>query len=59
MENYSIQLGYFDELNEPMIKITNDGFWVRNVKVEQDADEAINVYNAFKEFLSKNTSYNV
>ena len=34
------------------IKISEDGFWVRGQKVEQDAEEAKIVYNAFKEFLT-------
>lgn len=34
-----------------MIKITDQGFWVRGIKVVQDDKEAETVYNAFKEFL--------
>jgi hypothetical protein len=33
-----------------MLKVTEDGFYVRGVKVQAD-DEAKNVYRAFKEFL--------
>ena len=34
------------------IKISEEGFWVRGVKVEQGPGEAEIVYNAFKEFLT-------
>ena len=34
-----------------MIKITDEGFWVRGVQVTQDDKEAETVYNAFKQFL--------
>jgi hypothetical protein len=34
-----------------MIRVTQDGFWVRGVKIEQDEREAETVYNAFKSFL--------
>lgn len=34
------------------IKITDNGFWVRGVKVEQDEKEAKTVYDAFREFLT-------
>jgi hypothetical protein len=33
------------------LKITEDGFYVRGVKVPVDDSEAITVYKAFKEFL--------
>lgn len=33
------------------IKISEQGFWVRGVKIEQDPKEAMQVYEAFKEFL--------
>jgi hypothetical protein len=33
------------------LKITEDGFYVRGVKVPVDDKEAITVYKAFKEFL--------
>ncbi len=35
-----------------MLKITPDGFYVRGVRVEQDANEAEAVYKAFKEFMT-------
>ena len=35
-----------------MIKITQEGFWVRGVKVEQNEQEARLVYQAFKEWLT-------
>jgi hypothetical protein len=34
-----------------MIKVAEDGFYVRGVRVEADDKEAAIVYNAFKEFL--------
>jgi hypothetical protein len=35
-----------------MIKITPEGFYVRGVAVEQDANEAAAVYKAFREFMT-------
>ena len=37
---------------DEMIKITQEGFWVRGKKVEQDDKEAETVYNAFKQWLA-------
>lgn len=37
---------------DEMIRVTKDGFWVRGVKVEQDANEALTVYNAFKQWMA-------
>jgi len=34
-----------------MLKVADDGFYVRGVKVPADDKEAETVYNAFKEFL--------
>jgi hypothetical protein len=34
-----------------MLRVAQDGFYVRGVKVTQDDKEAETVYNAFKEFL--------
>jgi hypothetical protein len=34
-----------------MLKVADDGFYVRGVKVPVDDREAETVYNAFKEFL--------
>lgn len=39
-------------LCDEMIRVTKDGFWVRGVKVEQDANEAETVYNAFKQWMA-------
>lgn len=36
---------------EEMIKIADDGFYVRGVRVEQGPDEARQVYEAFKQWL--------
>lgn len=37
---------------DEMIRISEDGFWVRGVKVPQDDKEAETVYNAFKQWLA-------
>ena len=34
-----------------MLRVADDGFYVRGVKVTQDDKEAETVYNAFKQFL--------
>jgi len=34
-----------------MLKVTEDGFYVKGVKVEADEKEAASVYKAFKAFL--------
>lgn len=34
-----------------ILKVTEDGFYVRGIKVEADDKEAAAVYKAFKEFL--------
>lgn len=34
-----------------MLRVAEDGFYVRGVKVPQDDNEAETVYNAFKAFL--------
>jgi len=36
---------------EEMLKVGPNGFWVRGVKVEQDADEALKVYEGFKAWM--------
>ncbi len=35
-----------------MLRITEDGFYVRGVKIEQDEKEAEKVYNAFHQWLT-------
>jgi hypothetical protein len=35
-----------------MLRVANDGFYVRGEKVTQDDKEAEIVYNAFKQFLT-------
>ena len=37
--------------NTEMLRVAEDGFYVRGVRVEADEKEAATVYNAFKEFL--------
>ena len=37
--------------NEEMLRVTKDGFYVRGVKIEQDAYEAEKVYTAFHQWL--------
>lgn len=39
-------------MEEPILKISNEGFWVRGVKVPQDDKEAEAVYNAFREWMT-------
>lgn len=39
----------------PMLTISENGFWVRGVKVEQDENEAKNVYNAFCQWMTYNS----
>lgn len=38
--------------SEEMLRCSQEGFWVRGVKVEQDDQEAKIVYNAFKEWMT-------
>jgi len=35
-----------------MLRVGPDGFWVRGVKVPQDDQEALAVYNAFKQWMT-------
>jgi hypothetical protein len=35
-----------------MLRVSTDGFWVREVRVEQDDKEAEAVYNAFKAWMT-------
>lgn len=42
---------HFNVGSVEMVRISEDGFWVRGVKVEQDDNEAKRVYSAFKEWL--------
>jgi len=37
---------------EEMLRIGPEGFWVRGVKVPQDEQEALAVYNAFKQWMA-------
>ena len=39
-------------MEEPILKISNEGFWVRGFKVPQDDKEAEAVYNAFREWMT-------
>ena len=48
--NIVFQLG--NAMDEPILKISDDGFWVRGVKVPQDDKEAEAVYNAFKQWMT-------
>lgn len=42
----------FDSGTGEMLRVTEDGFYVRGVKVEQGPGEAEAVYAAFKEFMT-------
>ena len=44
-----------DEDAPEMLRVAEDGFYVRGVKVEADAKEAQQVYTAFKQWLTWNT----
>ena len=48
----SITLNTGKNNDSEMIKITDEGFWVRGVKVPQDDKEAETVYNAFKQWMA-------
>ena len=37
---------------EEMLRVEPNGFWVRGVKVPQDDQEALAVYNAFKQWMA-------
>ena len=37
---------------EEMSKVGPDGFWVRGVRVPADENEALAVYNAFKQWMA-------
>jgi hypothetical protein len=54
--SYDSSLGANDiKLNgggEEMLRVAQDGFYVRGVKVEADAKEAQAVYNAFKQWMT-------
>jgi hypothetical protein len=41
----------FSSGDSEMLKISPKGFWVRGVQVNQDAKEAVTVYEAFKQWL--------
>ena len=41
--------------DEEMIRIAEDGFYVRRVRLEQDDKEIKEVYNCFKEWLTWST----
>lgn len=49
--NVTFNIGDSDEL----LRIAKDGFYVRGVKIEQDAEEAEKVYNAFHQWLTWTT----
>ena len=35
-----------------MLRVAKDGFYVRGVRIEQDENEALKVYNAFHQWLT-------
>ena len=39
---------------EEMLRVGPDGFWVRGVQVPQNDQEALAVYNAFKQWMAWN-----
>jgi hypothetical protein len=38
--------------SDEMLRVSNEGFWVRGVKVPADEQEAETVYQAFKQWLA-------
>jgi hypothetical protein len=38
--------------NEEMLRVAPDGFYVRGVRIEQDADEARKVHDSFQAWLT-------
>jgi len=40
------------DTGEEMLRVAKDGFYVRGIKIEQDAEEAEKVYNAFHQWLT-------
>ena len=47
----SINFTVKDKDTSEMLKITNDGFYVRGIKLEQDENEAKKVYEAFTTWM--------
>lgn len=45
-------ISFHDGPGEPILRISNDGFYVRGKRLEQDEKEASNVYNAFHQWLT-------
>ena len=41
--------------NTEMLKVSEDGFYIRGIKIAQDDKEAKQVYNCFKEWLTWST----
>jgi hypothetical protein len=39
-------------INDEMLRVTADGFYVRGVKVPVDDNEALAVYNAFRAWMT-------
>lgn len=46
-----------EDIENPELMITKEGFFVRGVKVEQGEQEAEAVYDAFKNWLKVHTNY--
>lgn len=49
---YVFRAGNLLDDNNEMLKITEDGFWVRGVQVASDDKEAKVVFEAFKQWLA-------
>jgi len=45
-------ISFMGRNGEPMMQISDTGFWVRGVKVEQGPTEAEEVYEAFKQWIA-------
>lgn len=50
--NHTIKFTSGTGEDSEMLRIAPDGFYVRGVRVDADADEAAKVYSAFKQWLA-------
>jgi hypothetical protein len=57
IEENTITFFMGDPVKAEMLKVAEDGFYVRGVKVEQDESEAKKVYDAFVEWLRAQGNY--
>ena len=48
----SSNISFHASMDNEMLRITKDGFYVRGIRVPQDDKEAEKVYNAFHQWLT-------